>query len=129
MNKITLIRVYDLVLPAPENCFLIDRLWPRGISKERMAGVQWLKEVAPTNELRNWFHQNTEQWVEFEQRYREELNTSTSWQVLIEPLKKGKTVTLLFASKNVRQNQAIVLRDFLLERLTDSDKKRRQTGE
>lgn len=52
MAKITLQRVYDFSAPAPEHCYLIDRLWPRGISKERLTGVQWLKQVAPDDELR-----------------------------------------------------------------------------
>lgn len=63
MAKITLQRVYDFSAPAPEHCYLIDRLWPRGISKERLTGVQWLKQVAPDDELRKWFHQHTDQWA------------------------------------------------------------------
>ena len=74
MAKITLQRVYDFSAPAPEHCYLIDRLWPRGISKERLTGVQWLKQVAPDDELRKWFHQHTDQWAVFERV------TANSWR-------------------------------------------------
>lgn len=73
MATIILQRVYDFSAPAPEHCYLIDRLWPRGVSKERLKGVQWLKAVAPDTELRQWFHQHSDQWEAFERRYRRQL--------------------------------------------------------
>ncbi|PVZ89081.1 MarR family transcriptional regulator [Serratia sp. S1B] len=115
MAEINLQRVYDFNVPAPEHCYLIDRLWPRGISKERLQGVIWLKQVAPDNALRQWFHQNTEQWDEFELRYRQQLAEHDAWQPLVTLLQQGQSLTLLYGSKDTQRNQGIVLRDFLLE--------------
>ena len=129
MDKIELIRVYDIKSLAPEHSFLVDRLWPRGVSKARLSGVQWLKDIAPTNTLRHWFHEHSDRWSEFEQRYINELKNNPSWQPLLNLLKEGIPIKLLFASKDTQHNQAIVLRDFLLNQLTDNDKKHRQTAE
>lgn len=129
MDKIELIRVYDIKSSVPEYSFLVDRLWPRGVTKVRLSGAQWLKDIAPTNALRHWFHEHPEQWSEFEQRYLDELRTSSLWQPLVNLLKEGKPIKLLFASKDIQHNQAIVLRDFLLKQITDNDRKHRQTDE
>lgn len=115
MAEIRLQRVYDFSAPAPEHCYLIDRLWPRGISKERLSGVVWLKEVAPDNALRQWFHQHGEQWSEFELRYRQQLSQTIVWRPLVTLLQQGKPLTLLYGSKDTQHNQGVVLRDFLLE--------------
>ena len=117
MTKIELARVYEIKQPVKPYSFLTDRLWPRGISKERLNGVTWLKEVAPTTELRQWFHANLEHWAEFEQRYLAELNTNKTWQPLMILLNQGETICLLYGSKDSQHNQAIVLRDFLLTKL------------
>jgi uncharacterized protein YeaO (DUF488 family) len=116
MGKIELMRVYAIPTPPPEGCFLVDRLWPRGVSKAQLQGVQWLKNVAPSTELRQWFHQNPSLWSEFEDKYRRELNAEpTLWRALAQMLAQGKTLTLLFGSKDTVHNQAVVLKDFLLE--------------
>ena len=106
MAKITLQRVYDFSAPAPEHCYLIDRLWPRGISKERLTGVQWLKQVAPDDELRKWFHQHTDQWAVFEARYRQQLAANDARQPLVALLRQGQTLTLLYGSKDTEHNGA-----------------------
>ncbi|MDN0118928.1 DUF488 family protein [Yersinia frederiksenii] len=118
MNKINLQRVYDVQAPYHANTFLVDRLWPRGISKARLQGVVWLKEVAPDNALRQWFHQNLD-WPEFVVRYQAQLNHSTAWQPLLEVLKQ-QPITLLYGSRDAEQNQAVVLRDFLLSKCTEN---------
>ncbi|WON77290.1 DUF488 domain-containing protein [Serratia sp. UGAL515B_01] len=115
MAKISLQRVYDFSAPAPEHCYLIDRLWPRGVSKERLQGVVWLKQVAPDNGLRQWFHLYTDRWDEFELRYRQQLVGNAAWQPLVALLQQGESLTLLYGSKDTQRNQGVVLRDFLQE--------------
>lgn len=119
MVSIQLIRVYDAAVPMAENSFLTDRLWPRGISKERLAGVIWLKDVAPSTDLRKRFHADPTRWDEFRHDYYAELNTGEAWLPLLKLLRQGKDITLMFGSKDVRHNQGVVLRDFLLEKLND----------
>lgn len=119
MAEITLQRVYDFHGPAQQYCYLTDRLWPRGISKERLQGVVWLKEVAPETELRQWFHHHTDQWDAFNARYRQQLEASEYWKELLEIVQQGHSLTLLFGSKDVHHNQAVVLRDFLHEKLQE----------
>lgn len=116
MTQIRLQRVYDFSGPAP-HCFLIDRLWPRGISKQRLEGVAWLKEVAPSGELRQWFHHHTDQWEAFVASYRQELAAGDAWRPLAALLRQGESLTLLYGSKDTQHNQGVVLRDFLLEQL------------
>ncbi|WP_038893163.1 DUF488 domain-containing protein [Yersinia enterocolitica] len=115
INKVTLQRVYDVEPPYQANTFLVDRLWPRGISKARLEGVVWLKEVAPDNALRQWFHQHLD-WPEFVIRYRAQLNNSTAWEPLLAGVKQ-QPITLLYGSRDEQNNQAVVLRDFLLSKL------------
>ncbi|CNK70046.1 DUF488 domain-containing protein [Yersinia proxima] len=115
INKITLQWVYDVEPPYQAHTFLVDRLWPRGISKARLEGVVWLKEVAPDNALRQWFHQHLD-WPEFVIRYQAQLNNSTAWEPLLAVL-KHQPITLLYGSRDAKNNQAVVLRDFLLGKL------------
>ena len=70
MSKITLLRVYDSDAPYLKHSFLIDRFWPRGISKSQLNGVTWLKTVAPSSALHEWFQQHPENWSEFEKKYK-----------------------------------------------------------
>ena len=92
---------------------LVDRLWPRGLSKEKLANVEWLKEVAPSTELRQWFHKDPEQWTEFKKRYLAELAANPdAWRPLAEAAGNGH-ITLLYGSHDTERNHAIVLRDYL----------------
>ncbi|SQI43495.1 Uncharacterized conserved protein [Leminorella richardii] len=117
MGNIRLVRVYDAPPQPDKNSFLTDRLWPRGISKERLKGVVWLKEVAPSTELRQRFHADPSQWDAFCRDYIEELNGQRGWEPLLTLLKQGETVTLMFGSRDVEHNQGVVLRGFLLSKL------------
>lgn len=95
---------------------LVDRLWPRGISKEKLSANLWMKEIAPTDELRKWFSHEPEKWEEFKKRYLMELNTPEAKQKLneIKDLeKKNGIVTLLYGAKNEQYNQAVVLKQVL----------------
>ena len=107
-------RVYEK--PAKEDGFrlLVDRLWPRGLTKERAAADQWMKEIAPSDVLRKWFGHEPEKWPEFEERYRKEL--AAKKELLGEICKletEHKVVTLLYGRNDEKQNQAVVLADVL----------------
>lgn len=114
---IKLKRAYD----APEKSdgirFLAERLWPRGIKKEALQLDDWLKDVAPSTELRKWFSHDPEKWSEFQRRYRAELKAHPeAWQPIVAAAKKGK-VTLLFSSRDQEHNNVVALRDYLLPKL------------
>jgi DNA-3-methyladenine glycosylase len=106
-------RIYEP--PASTDGFrvLIDRLWPRGVSKQDAALDFWLKEVAPTAELRNWFDHIPERFDEFTTRYRAELDNNPALDQLREVIASEKTVTLLYGAKNETMNQAVVLQQYL----------------
>ena len=92
---------------------LVDRLWPRGISKERAALDEWAKEIAPTNELRQWFNHDPEKFAEFESRYTEELDTNSVAATLKQQWQIHPVVTLLYSAKDIEHNQAVVLQQWL----------------
>lgn len=107
-------RVYEE--PAKEDGFriLVDRLWPRGLTKERAHVDLWMKEIAPTDALRKWFGHEPEKWPEFEKRYRAELGKKKELFAEIKRLEKEKkAVTLLFGRRDEKQNQAVILADIL----------------
>lgn len=107
-------RVYEK--PAKEDGFriLVDRLWPRGLTKERAHVDLWMKEIAPSDKLRKWFGHDAEKWPEFEKRYRRELGKKNELFAEVKRLEKehGK-VTLLFGRKDEKQNQAVILAEIL----------------
>ncbi len=106
-------RVYDAPADADGFRILVDRLWPRGVSKERAKLDLWLKEIAPSDELRRWFAHDPAKWPEFKRRYLAELQNN---QCAVEQLRElvGKqNVTLLFAARDEEHNEAVVLRDLL----------------
>ena len=93
--------------------FLVDGLWPRGVSKSALKGVEWLKEVAPSAALRKWYGHDPEKWKEFQKRFRAELaKNRDAWKPLLAAAKKGD-VTLLTSTHDVEISHATVLRDFL----------------
>lgn len=97
--------------------FLVDRLWPRGIRKERLEGVRWLPDVAPSDELRKWFGHDPERWPEFQERYRAELRANPdAWQPLAGAARQGP-ITLLFAAKDEAHNNAVVVKKFLRDQI------------
>lgn len=109
-------RIYETPGDHDGYRILVDRLWPRGLSKENAHVDRWMKEIAPSTELRKWFHHEPEKWKEFEQRYRIEL--SDKKEVLTEVLnleKEHKKVTLLYSAKDTLRNQAVVLQEILME--------------
>jgi len=109
-------RVYEAASSSDGVRVLVDRLWPRGLTKEDAAVKFWLREVAPSDDLRKWFHQNPEAWRMFRKRYLKEL-VSEEGSAAVEKLHhlaEGKRgVTLLYASRNEEHNNAIVLKELL----------------
>ncbi|HTP68205.1 MAG TPA: DUF488 family protein [Dongiaceae bacterium] len=106
-------RVYDEPEKTDGFRILVDRLWPRGLTKERAHVDLWLKEIAPSDALRKHFHAS-EDWREFEKRYRKELKDKTAQLAEIKKLEKEhKRITLLFGRKDEKQNQAVILAEIL----------------
>lgn len=111
--SINLKRIYEL--PAKEDGYriLVDRLWPRGFTKEKASPDLWLKEIAPSTELRKWFGHDPEKWKEFQKRYREELKENKeAVDNLKDYIRKGK-VTILYGTKDKEHNEARVIKDFV----------------
>ena len=109
-------RVYDAPSAQDGARVLVDRLWPRGLTKESAALHSWLKEVAPSDELRKWYHAHTEQWQVFRERYLKELSSNeaaAALQQLYDLRNARKRLTLLFASRNLERNNATVLKQLL----------------
>lgn len=92
---------------------LVDRVWPRGVSKEDAALDDWLKEVGPSTELRQWFGHDPDKFEEFAKRYEKELAGNEDWQTLQDLVAEHGRVTLLFGASDKENNQAVVLRDLL----------------
>lgn len=110
-------RVYEPVEKGDGKRFLVERLWPRGIKKEGLRMAGWLKETAPSNELRQWFSHDPAKWEEFQRRYRAELDERPdAWRSLLEAAADGD-LTLLFSARDTEHNNAVALRDYLVERL------------
>ncbi|MCF3944675.1 DUF488 domain-containing protein [Oceanobacillus alkalisoli] len=114
--KIKLKRIYDESAKADGVRILVDRLWPRGVSKEKANLDHWLKEIGPTDELRKSFHEDERSFKQFKEKYLKELQSGEQKEALDE-LKKiaddTKQITLLFAAKNKEENQAVILKEKL----------------
>lgn len=106
-------RVYDEPAAEDGKRILVDRLWPRGISKDAARIDEWLKEIAPSDELRKWFGHDPARWDEFRERYRRELEAKAELLEQLRGLAKKGTVTLLFAAKDEAHNNAVVLKEML----------------
>lgn len=107
-------RVYEQREKSDGYRVFIDRLWPRGISKEAAHFDLWLKEIAPSNELRKWFDHDSKKWPAFQKKYRAEIaENDEHYKALAAIVKKEKTVTLLYSAKDEEHNNAVVLLDLL----------------
>jgi len=114
--NVVLKRAYLKASAADGARVLVDRLWPRGIKKDDARLDAWLKDLAPSNELRKWFHARPAMWQAFRKRYLEELReprASSSLEQLYDLIASRKKVTLVFASKNAEYNNAVVLKELL----------------
>jgi uncharacterized protein YeaO (DUF488 family) len=113
VSEICIKRAYDPPSREDGARILVDRLWPRGVKKEKLQLTSWLKEVAPSDALRKWFNHDPAKWPEFQRRYFTELRKNPeACQPLLDAAKKG-TVTLLFGAKDEEHNNAVALKIFL----------------
>lgn len=117
---IELKRIYEAAATDDGVRVLVDRVWPRGISKIKAHLDYWLKEVGPSTELRKWFNHEPEKFTEFKKRYQDELKDGAereAFEQLVQLVKENEKVTLLYGAKDTKDNQAIVLKDLLEKRL------------
>lgn len=115
MSELRIKRVYEPASPDDGYRVLVDRIWPRGESKEKADLDLWLKEIAPSTELRKWFGHDPDKWDEFRTRYRAELdNNAQVVAELREIIKTHPVVTLVYSAKNEADNQAVALREYML---------------
>ncbi len=114
--KIQVKRVYDPPSSSDGRRLLVDRIWPRGLSKEAAKLDDWLKDAAPSTELRQWFAHDPARWAQFQRRYYAELDEKPDLRKTILPPKTKGTVTLLFGAKDVEHNNAVALKNYLQHR-------------
>lgn len=120
MTEIKIERVYADPSGVPADGFriFVDRLWPRGESKDKFHYDLWAKTISPSDELRHWFHESPDtRWDEFEKRYLDELEGSDAAIRLVEEVKKHERVMLLFSSRDESHNNAVVLKKFIESKL------------
>ena len=114
-------RVYEASAPDDGCRILVDRIWPRGISKQNADVALWLKNIAPSTELRKWFGHTPDRWQEFRRCYLQELNSKDDELAIIHNmLKTMRNVTLVYSAKNTEHNQAVVLLEYLTKRYSES---------
>ncbi len=110
---IKLKRVYDPISRTDGTRFLVERLWPRGLSREDVPATTWLKEVGPSTELRQWFNHDPLKWSRFRTRYFRELDSRPeTWRPIVTAARRG-TVTLVYSSRDEQHNNAIALQEYL----------------
>ena len=120
MTQIRLKRVYEDWSESDGYRVLVDKLWPRGVKKEELHFDIWAKDITPSADIRKWFHEDTEnRWDAFVSMYRRELENSQSVKDFIDSIKAYVVVTLLYASKDKVHNHAIILKDYIEEKIRD----------
>ncbi len=112
-DTLTIKRVYDLPCAEDGQRVLVDRIWPRGLRKEKLADALWLKEIAPSAALRKWFGHRPERWEEFRRRYWAELDAMPETVERLRRLMGDGHVTLLYSARDTEHNQAVALRAYL----------------
>lgn len=110
-------RAYDEDSPTDGTRFLVERLWPRGVSKAALHVDRWLKEVGPSTELRKWFSHDPAKWPEFRTRYFRELDAQPdAWRPIVSAARRG-TVTLVYSSHDTEHNNAVALQEYVRARI------------
>ncbi len=110
---ITLKRAYDSVSRTDGIRFLVERLWPRGVSKARLRVDTWLKEAGPSTKLRKWFSHDPKKWGEFRRRYFRELDSRPeAWQPIVSAARRGR-ITLVYSSHDTQHNNAVALQEYV----------------
>lgn len=112
-------RVYEDPDPEDGTRVLVDRLWPRGVSKEGAHLDDWMKDIAPNDDLREWFDHDTDRWSEFRERYGSELDDRPERVEELLGYARTGTLTLLYAATDEEHNNAVVLADYLSDRLNE----------
>ncbi len=117
-HELKTMRVYDLTNDTEGSRILVDRVWPRGIRKEILEPFSWAKEIAPSNELRTWFHHEPSRFAEFRERYRAELQGNPYAEQVKNQITKTlieQDVVLLYSARDTERNQAVILKEWLEE--------------
>ncbi|MCP9447342.1 MAG: DUF488 family protein [Nitrospira sp.] len=112
--KVSVKRIYEPSAESDGFRVLVDRLWPRGVSKETAHIDLWLREIGPSTALRKWFNHDPARWTEFRRRYHLELKDKSNLLASVVEQARTKPITLLYSAKDERHNQAVALRSFLL---------------
>ena len=115
-DHVRLKRAYDAPAPDDGTRILIDRLWPRGVKKADAAIDEWMREIAPSTELRKWFGHDPRRWEEFRRRYQAEIRQHTDEYKRLRALAQHGRITLVFSARDEAHNDAVVLKDLLLDR-------------
>lgn len=110
---IALKRIYEKPSRSDGVRILVDRLWPRGVSKERAKLKMWLKDIAPSTELRKWFAHDPKKWAGFKKKYRAELKANKAVVAELKRISKTKNITLLYGAKDQDHNEAVVIKEFI----------------
>jgi uncharacterized protein YeaO (DUF488 family) len=113
-SEVTIKRAYEPPSPDDGTRVLVDRLWPRGVKKAKAGIAQWMKEIAPSNELRKWFGHDPARWDEFRRRYKAELTRKQELMSQLRDLARKGPLTLVYAAQDEAHNQAVILRERLL---------------
>src|SRR5690554_3558176 len=108
-------RVYAVPDESDGKRILVDRLWPRGLTKDKAKIDLWLKDIAPSTALRKWYGHDPEKWEEFKRRYFDELKDNKEQVSLLKNEMKNGTVTLIYGAKDETHNEAVVLKDLLIK--------------
>ena len=108
-------RVYEIPDEKDGKRILVDRLWPRGLTKDKAKIDLWLKDIAPSTALRKWYGHDPEKWEEFKRRYFDELKDNKEQVSLLKNEMKNGTVTLIYGAKDETHNEAVVLKDLLIK--------------
>ena len=116
MVSVKVKRAYDLPEPGDGYRILVDRLWPRGVSKEKAKIDLWLKEIGPSTELRKWFGHDPKRWTKFREKYLAELKTHSDLLDVIKEAARHGPVTLIYAARDEEHNEAVVLQEYLEQR-------------
>lgn len=119
MGSLRIKRIYDPAAESDGYRILVDRLWPRGMTRDRAELEEWRKDVAPSSELRSWWNHDPARFADFSNRYRSELSGSAGIDELLDLIDAHEQVTLLYAARDPEINHAAVLRDYLLEHQED----------
>lgn len=122
MGQVDIKRVYEQAADEDGVRILVDRLWPRGVSKERAALSGWLKDVAPSPDLRRWWHHDPDRFEDFARRYRTELDDNPALEDLLSIVREHDRTTLVYAAKDPAVNHALILRGYIRQALEKEDR-------